>query len=177
MNAPPLPVPVLVDPNTHYLTHGNVADLNARYAHMEDHLGKDSRRPTDVPFQMNEKFCEYERQHLILLDDFHLKEIADHTFLRPVPMPGVHVALTAARQRNWDYANKFVYKITFRGLSLENGGLDQVSGVEVNDGAALFQRLREKNYGIADHSLPNVKSAFFNPTIFRQARNTSIESW
>ena len=52
-----------------------------------------------------------------------------------------------------------------------------MSGVEVNQGAALFQRLREKNYGIAEHSLPNVKSAFFNPTIFRQARYTSIESW
>ena len=123
MNAPPLHVPVLVDPNTHYLTRGNVGDLNVRFAHMEDHLGKDSRRAIDIPFQMDDKFCEYERQHLILLDDFHLKEIADHTFPRPVPHPGVNAAVTAARQRNWDYANKFVYKITLRGLSLDNGGL------------------------------------------------------
>ena len=70
-----------------------------------------------------------------------------------------------------------MYKITLRGLSLDNKSLDQVSGVEVNQGAALFQRLREQSYGIADHSLPNVKSAFFIPTIFRQARNTSIEFW
>ena len=160
MNALP------VDPNAHFLTRGNVAEILARRENMETHLGKDSRKAQDVEFKTDAMFFEYESQMLLLLDDFHLQEIADRTLLRPVPAPGVPNPLLLARQQIWDLANRFVYKIIYRGLSTANGGIEQVSGVARNDGAALFLRLREKNYGIADHTISELKAAFFNPTIF-----------
>ena len=82
-----------------------------------------------------------------------------------------------ARQQIWDLANRFVYKIIYRGLSTANDGIEQVSGVPVNDGAALFLRLRDKNYGIADHTISELKAAFFNLSIFYQDRRCSVEGW
>ena len=74
--------------------------------------------------------------------------------------------LLLARQQKWDLANRFVYNIIYRGLSTASGGIEQVSGEPVNDGAALFLRLREKNYGIADHTISEPKAAFSTRPFF-----------
>ena len=67
-----------------------------------------------------------------------------------------------------------MYKIIYRGLSTANGGIEQVGGVAPNDGAALFLRLREKNYGIADYTISEIKAFFLIQLFFTK---TGVAPW
>ena len=123
-----------------------MADNLGHKENMETHLEKDSRKAQDVEFKTDALFFEYETQMLLLLDDFHLQEIADRTLLRPAPAPGVPNPLLIARQKLWDLA-----KIIYRGL------IEQVSGVPRNDGAALFCASERKITELRTIRFPNSK--------------------
>ena len=164
-----------VDQATIGIFQGNAANLAARVQVFSDARGglQKWRVPSYARFA---SFPAYEMQMEIIFQDSFTYDVVMGRALRTVPVAG-EAAAEISKREIYDECNYQAYSLIVRTFSAENGGFSDSSGCPKNNGHQLWFILHQFNYRINADNIPHLKVSFYDSTLFRQKKDSSIEHW
>ena len=115
-----------------------------------------------------------------IFQDAEISDVVLGRAIRNVPDDGELPGVTLKREI-YDECNLQAFSLIYRSFTGDNSGIVDASGTAPNDGYALWTKLVRFNYQINDDSIPFLlvilKQNFFNPLVFRQTREMTLDVW
>ena len=112
----------------------------------------------------------------IIFQDSFTYDVVMGRALRTDPVAG-EPAAEISKSAIYDECNYQAYALIVRTFSTENGGFSDSSGCPKNNGHQLWFILHQFNYKINADNIPHLKVSFYDSTLFRQKKDTTIEHW
>jgi hypothetical protein len=164
-----------VDQNTISIYLGSAAEVRNRIKTFRD--ARVTLRKWTLPSYCRKSgFPAYEEQMLLIFHDAEIFDVVMGRALRSEPVDGEQL-IERYKREIYDECNFQAYSLIFRSLNMENCGMVDASGAPKYDGHALWEKLVKFNYGINDDSIPFLKQNFYNPLLFRQKKDMTLDTW